>query len=151
MVLEKTLEIPLDCQEVTPVNPKRNKPWIYIGRTDTEAAIPVLWLPDTKNWLIGKDLILGNIEGRRRRGWQKMRWLDGITDSIEMILSNLQVLVMDRKAWRAAVHGVSKNWTQVSDWTELINSPYHHLPIILIFLICTLRYYADPVDYYQIN
>ena len=120
VVLEKTLESPLDCKEIKPVNPKGDQHWIFIGRTDAEAEAPVLWPPDSKNWLIGKDLILVKIEDRRRRGQQRMRWSEGITDSMDMSLSKLWEFVMDRGAWQGVLQSVGSQRVG-HDWATEMN------------------------------
>ena len=120
MVLEKALGSPLECKEIKPVNPKGNQSWIFIRRADSEVEAPILWPPDAKGQLIWKGLDAGKDWGRRRRGRQRMRWLDGITDSRYMSLSELQEMVKDREAWCAVVHGATKSWTWLSVWTKWV-------------------------------
>ena len=119
LVLEKTLKSPLDCKEIQPVHSEGDQPWDFFGRNDAKAQTPVLWPPHVKCWLFGKDCDAWRDWGQEERGRQRMRLLDGILDSMDMSLSELRELVMDREAWRAAIHDVTKNQTRLSDWTEL--------------------------------
>ena len=127
VVLRRLLRVPWTKREIQPVHPKGNQSWIFIGRTDVEGGTPILWPPDVKSWLIWKALMLGKVECGRRKGWKRMRWLDGIIDSIDKSLSKLWELVMDREAWQATVHGIAKNQTWLSDRTEL-NLLLYELP-----------------------
>ena len=121
VILEKTLESPLDCKEIQPVHPKGDQSWVFIGRTDAEAETPVLWPPDAKSWLIGKDPNAGKDWGQEEKGTIE----DEMAGLMDLGLGGLWELVMDREAWRAAIHGVTKSWTQLSDWTDWLTLEKH--------------------------
>ena len=141
VVLEKTLESPLDSKEIKPVNPKGNQPWLLLERLILNLKLQyfghLMWRTDS----LEKTLILGNIEGRRRRGWQRIRWLGGITDLMGMNLDKLQEMVRDREAWRALVRGLTKSWMWLGDWTTMNNSNVCYMYVFMyvcMYVCCIL-------------
>ena len=136
VVLMKTLESPLDCKEIQPVHPKGNQSWIFIGRTDVEAEAPIIWPPDAKSWLIGKDPDAGKDWRREEKGITEDETVGWHHRLYDMTLSKLRELVMDREACHAAVHGVTKSRTQLSDWTEL-NWMLAYVQVLLKIMILT--------------